>query len=153
MVDNSKKWNCVTWWSSARRRVCVSSPPRAEFDARLFGVDEELERVGLLVLLHEAVQGGSAKFGQRAAGGVAEQGRLDDLQGESVIALADERGGGGDEPLLAGAGWAWGGRRQPAPGGPRPAGRARPHARPRWTAPPRSRPPASSRRAGGRAAR
>ena len=34
-------------------------PDRAEFGAGLLGVDEELERVGLLVLLHEAVQGGS----------------------------------------------------------------------------------------------
>src|ERR1700722_6560250 len=104
MGDNSKKWNCVTWRSSARRRVCVSAPPRGAFGPRLFGVDEELERIGLLVLLHEAVQGGSAQFGQRAAGGVSEQGRLDDLQGESMIALADERGGGVDEPLLAAAG-------------------------------------------------
>ena len=33
-------------------------PSRAEFRSGLVGVDEELERVGLLVLLHQAVQGG-----------------------------------------------------------------------------------------------
>ena len=35
-----------------------------------------------------------------AAGGVAQQARLDDLQGEGVIALADEGGGGGGELLV-----------------------------------------------------
>jgi DNA-binding MarR family transcriptional regulator len=78
-------------------------PDRAEFRAGLLGVDEELERVGLLVPLHQTVQGGLAEFGQPAAGGVAEQARLDDLQCEGVIALGDERGGGVGEPLLAAA--------------------------------------------------
>jgi hypothetical protein len=38
-----------------------------------FGVDEELERVELLVLLHEAVQRGAPQPGQCDAGGVAQQ--------------------------------------------------------------------------------
>ena len=55
----------------------------ADLGAGELGVDEELERVGLLVLLHEPVQA-----------------RLDDLQGEAVIALADEGGSGGGERLF-----------------------------------------------------
>ena len=54
--------------------------------------------------LHEAVQRGAAQPGQGAAGGVAEQARLDDLQGEGVIALADEGGGGGGELLFPASG-------------------------------------------------
>ena len=64
------------------------------------GIDEELERVGLLVLLHEPIQRGATQPGQRATGGVAQQARLDDLQGEGVIALADEGGSGGGERLF-----------------------------------------------------
>jgi DNA-binding MarR family transcriptional regulator len=79
-------------------------PNRAEFRAGLIGVAEELERVGLLVPLHQAEQGGLAELGQPAAGGVAEQARLDDVQRQGVIALGDERGGGVGEPLLAAAG-------------------------------------------------
>ena len=67
---------------------------RADLGAGELGVDEELERVGLLVLLHEAVQGGAAQPGQGDAGGVAQQAWLDDLQREGVIALADEGGSG-----------------------------------------------------------
>jgi len=77
---------------------------RAELGAGELGVDEELERVELLAGLHEAVQRGAAQPGQGAAGGVAQQARLDDLQGEGVIALADEGGGGGGELLLLAAG-------------------------------------------------
>src|SRR6202042_2728705 len=93
---------------------------RTELRAGLLGVAEELERVGLLVPLHEAVQGGPAQLGQRAAGRVAgqggpaqlgqraagrvaEQARLDDLERERVVALRDERGGGVGEPFLAAA--------------------------------------------------
>ena len=77
---------------------------RADLGAGQLGVDEELERVELLVLLHEAVQRGGAQPGQGAAGGVAQQTRLDDLQGEGIVALADEGGGGGGELLLLAAG-------------------------------------------------
>jgi hypothetical protein len=73
---------------------------RADLGAGEFGVDEEPERVELLVLLHEAVQRGAAQPGQGDAGGVAQQARLDDLQGEGVIALADEGCGGGRELLV-----------------------------------------------------
>ena len=73
---------------------------RADLGVGELGVDEELERVELLVLLHEAVQRGAAQPGQGAAGGVAQQARLDDLQREGVIALADEGGGGGRELLV-----------------------------------------------------
>jgi hypothetical protein len=66
---------------------------RADLGAGELGVDEELERVELLVLLHEAVQRDAAQPGQCGPGGVAQQARLDDLQGEGVIALADEGGG------------------------------------------------------------
>jgi len=52
----------------------------ADLGAGELGVDEELERVELLVLLHEAVQRGGAQPGQGDAGGVAQQARLDDLQ-------------------------------------------------------------------------
>ena len=45
-----------------------------------------------------------AQPGQRGAGGVAQQARLDDLQGEGVIALADEGGGGGGELLVPACG-------------------------------------------------
>ncbi len=79
-------------------------PDRADLGAGELGVDEELERVGLLVLLHQAVQRGDAQPGQGGAGGVAEQARLDDLQGEGVIALADEGGSGGGERLFAARG-------------------------------------------------
>jgi hypothetical protein len=54
----------------------------ADLGAGELGVDEELERVDLLVLLHEAVQRGAAQPGQGGAGGVAQQARLDDLQRE-----------------------------------------------------------------------
>ena len=77
---------------------------RADLGAGELGIDEELERVGLLVLLHQAVQRGGAQPGQGAAGGVAEQARLDDLQGEGVIALADEGGSGGGERLFPACG-------------------------------------------------
>jgi hypothetical protein len=60
---------------------------RADLGAGELGVDEELEPVELLVLLHEPVQRGGAQPGQWDAGGVAQQARLDDLQGEGVIAL------------------------------------------------------------------
>jgi len=43
------------------------------------------------------VQRGLAQFGQCGTGGVAQQARGDDIQGESVITLADEGGGGMDE--------------------------------------------------------
>ena len=63
------------------------------------------ERVGLLVGLHEAVQGGAAQSGQGDAGGVAQQARLDDgLQGEGVIALRDQGGRRGGELLVSAAG-------------------------------------------------
>jgi hypothetical protein len=77
---------------------------RADLGAGEFGVDEELERVELLAGLHEAVQRGGAQPGQGGAGGVAQQARLDDLQREGVIALADEGGGGGGELLFPAAG-------------------------------------------------
>src|ERR1700729_508825 len=76
---------------------------RTELRAGLLGVAEELERVGLLVPLHEAVQGGLAQFGQRAARRVAKQARLDDLERGRLVALRDERGGGVREPFLAAA--------------------------------------------------
>ncbi len=88
----------------ARRASQAELPDRAELGGGQLGVDEELERVGLLVPLHQAVQGGLAELGQPAAGRVAEQARLDDVEGEGVIALGDERGGGVGEPLLAAAG-------------------------------------------------
>ena len=77
---------------------------RADLGAGELGVDEELEWVELLVGLHEAVQRGAAQPGQCAAGGVAQQARLDDLQGEGVIALADEGDGGGGELLCPASG-------------------------------------------------
>ena len=46
------------------------------------------------------MQRGAAQPGQGDAGGVAQQARLDDLQGEGVIALADESGSGGGELLI-----------------------------------------------------
>ncbi len=46
------------------------------------------------------MQRGPAQPGQGDAGGVAQQARLDDLQGEGVIALADESGSGGGELLI-----------------------------------------------------
>jgi len=66
------------------------------------GIDEEFERAALLVLLQQVVQRRVAQPGQRGAGGVAEQARLDDLQGKGMVALADERGSGLCEPLLSG---------------------------------------------------
>ncbi|MGC1281736.1 MAG: hypothetical protein WA895_02270 [Streptosporangiaceae bacterium] len=53
---------------------------QADLGACELGVDEELERVELLVGLHEAVQHGAAQPGQGDAGGVTQQARLDDLQ-------------------------------------------------------------------------
>jgi hypothetical protein len=50
------------------------------------------------------VQCGAAQPGQGDAGGVAQQARLDDLQGEGVIAVADEGDSGGGELLVAASG-------------------------------------------------
>src|SRR5580693_3018501 len=77
---------------------------RADLGAGELGINKELERVELLVLLHEAVQSGRAQPGECAAGGVAQQARLKDLQGQGVIALADESGGGGRELLFPASG-------------------------------------------------
>ena len=111
---------------------------RAELSAGQFGVDEELERVELLVLLHQVVQRGGAQPGKCGAGGVAQQARLNDLQGEGVIALADKGGSGGGELLFAASG------QQVERGGVPGGGRGLKV---------RSRLAASSRCAGGRAAR
>src|SRR5712692_7063825 len=106
---NFGKNRCASW----SPLLCPGGPAsacggrlldRADLGAGELGVDEELERVELLVLLHEAVQRGAAQPGQRAAGGVAQQARLDDFQGEGVIALADEGGSGGGELLLPASG-------------------------------------------------
>src|ERR1700722_8785568 len=91
------------------RRRCPDGPApacggrlldRADLGAGEVGVDEELERGELLGLLREAGEDGAAQPGQGAAGGVAQQARLDDLQREAVIALADEGGRGGGELLF-----------------------------------------------------
>src|SRR5580658_1456082 len=104
---NSGKNRCASW----SPLLCPDDPAPAcagrlfdgaDLGAGELGVDEELERVELLVGFHEAVQRGGAQPGQGGAGGVAQQARLDDLQGEGVIALADEGGGGGGELLLPG---------------------------------------------------
>ena len=47
----------------------MGAADRTEFSPGLLGVDEELERVGLLVPLHQAVQGGLAEPRQRAIPG------------------------------------------------------------------------------------
>src|SRR5712692_8140812 len=98
--DNVRRGSAVTRRHSSAGRLL----DRADLGAGELGVDEELERVELLVLLHEAVQRGAAQPGQCDAGGVAQQARLDDLQGEGVIALADEGGGGGGELLFPASG-------------------------------------------------
>jgi hypothetical protein len=44
------------------------------------------------VLLHQAAQRGAAQPRQAGAARVGQQARLDDLQGEGVVALADQGG-------------------------------------------------------------
>jgi hypothetical protein len=79
-------------------------PDRAYLGVGELGVDEELERVELLVLLHEAVQRGAVQPGQGDAGGVAQQAWLDNLQREGVIALRDQGGRRGGELLVPAVG-------------------------------------------------
>src|SRR5260370_36726759 len=57
---------------------------RADLGAGELGVDEEPERVGLLVLLHEAVQRGAAQAGQPGAARVAQPPGLADLRGRHL---------------------------------------------------------------------
>ena len=57
----------------SRAPACAGLLDRADLGAGELGVDEELERVGLLVGLHEAVQRGAAQPGQCDAGGVPQR--------------------------------------------------------------------------------
>ena len=65
----------------------------------------------LPVLFDEAVQRGLSQGGQAGAGGVAPQAGVDDVEGERLIALAEEGFSGPPPPARPGPGQAEPGQR------------------------------------------
>src|SRR5262245_42098412 len=73
-VTSGISFHCPSGHVAGDRRGGGWLLDQAELGAGELGVDEELERVALLVLVHEAAERGAAGPGQRGAGGGAVSG-------------------------------------------------------------------------------